>query len=183
MSAARSPAGGAVSGTAPAGAAGSVRDQRARTRRAPPGHRQQRIHPGGGHRAPGPDRQPVLPAAGGLPGGTRWTCPWSTAASPPSAWTRGLPPTAWPRSVRRRQLIIPGVVAPLKEELAAYTGWDIRVGPICVAELPLFLGEATGSRRRRRSPENCLLVDGRVLGEAGRSRDCRSTGRLKRTRT
>jgi acetyl-CoA decarbonylase/synthase complex subunit gamma len=44
--------------------------------------------------------------------------------------------------VRRRQLIIPGVVAPLKEELAAYTGWEIRVGPICVAELPLFLGEA-----------------------------------------
>jgi CO dehydrogenase/acetyl-CoA synthase gamma subunit (corrinoid Fe-S protein) len=44
--------------------------------------------------------------------------------------------------LRHRQLIIPGVVAPLKEELAAYTGWDIRVGPICVAELPLFLGEA-----------------------------------------
>jgi CO dehydrogenase/acetyl-CoA synthase gamma subunit (corrinoid Fe-S protein) len=44
--------------------------------------------------------------------------------------------------LRRRELIIPGVVAPLKEELAAYTGWDIRVGPICVAELPLFLGEA-----------------------------------------
>ena len=42
----------------------------------------------------------------------------------------------------RRQLIIPGVVGPLKEELAAYTGWDIRVGPICIAELPLFLGEA-----------------------------------------
>jgi CO dehydrogenase/acetyl-CoA synthase gamma subunit (corrinoid Fe-S protein) len=41
-----------------------------------------------------------------------------------------------------RWLIIPGVVAPLKEELAAYTGWDIRVGPICIAELPLFLGEA-----------------------------------------
>jgi CO dehydrogenase/acetyl-CoA synthase gamma subunit (corrinoid Fe-S protein) len=44
--------------------------------------------------------------------------------------------------VRRRRLIIPGVVAPLKEELAAYTGWEVRVGPICVAELPLFLGEA-----------------------------------------
>jgi CO dehydrogenase/acetyl-CoA synthase gamma subunit (corrinoid Fe-S protein) len=44
--------------------------------------------------------------------------------------------------VRRRRLIIPGVVAPLKEELAAYTGWEIRVGPICIAELPLFLGEA-----------------------------------------
>ena len=43
--------------------------------------------------------------------------------------------------LRDRQLIIPGVVGPLKEELAAYTGWDIRVGPICAAELPLFLGE------------------------------------------
>jgi CO dehydrogenase/acetyl-CoA synthase gamma subunit (corrinoid Fe-S protein) len=45
--------------------------------------------------------------------------------------------------VRARQLIIPGIVAPLKEELAAYTGWEVRVGPICVAELPLFLGEAS----------------------------------------
>jgi CO dehydrogenase/acetyl-CoA synthase gamma subunit (corrinoid Fe-S protein) len=44
--------------------------------------------------------------------------------------------------VRRRQLIIPGVLRPLQEELAAYTGWEIRVGPICIAELPLFLGEA-----------------------------------------
>ncbi|HZE22271.1 MAG TPA: hypothetical protein VE082_09470, partial [Desulfobaccales bacterium] len=44
--------------------------------------------------------------------------------------------------VDHRQLIIPGVVAPLKDELAAYTGWEIRVGPICIAELPLFLGEA-----------------------------------------
>jgi CO dehydrogenase/acetyl-CoA synthase gamma subunit (corrinoid Fe-S protein) len=43
--------------------------------------------------------------------------------------------------LNHRQLIIPGVVGPLKEELASYTGWDIRVGPICVAELPLFLGE------------------------------------------
>lgn len=41
-----------------------------------------------------------------------------------------------------RDLIIPGVVAPLREELAAYTGWNIRVGPICAAELPLFLGDA-----------------------------------------
>lgn len=41
-----------------------------------------------------------------------------------------------------RRLILPGVLGPLKEELAAYTGWDIQVGPICAAELPLFLGEA-----------------------------------------
>jgi len=40
-----------------------------------------------------------------------------------------------------RELILPGVLAPLREELAAYTGWEIRVGPICAAELPLFLGE------------------------------------------
>lgn len=44
--------------------------------------------------------------------------------------------------LRHRQLIIPGVLAPLKEELAGYlTGWTIRPGPICAAELPLFLGD------------------------------------------
>jgi hypothetical protein len=41
-----------------------------------------------------------------------------------------------------RRLIIPGVLAPLREELASYTGWEIVVGPICAAELPLFMGEA-----------------------------------------
>jgi acetyl-CoA decarbonylase/synthase complex subunit gamma len=40
-----------------------------------------------------------------------------------------------------RQLIIPGVLAPLRQELAHYTGWEIKVGPICAAELPLFLEE------------------------------------------
>jgi acetyl-CoA decarbonylase/synthase complex subunit gamma len=40
-----------------------------------------------------------------------------------------------------RQLIIPGVLAPLRQELAHYTGWQVIVGPICAAELPLFLGE------------------------------------------
>ena len=60
----------------------------------------------------------------------------------PQRLDQGLTTHRLAEKVRRRQLIIPGVVAPLKEELAAYTGWDIRVGPICVAELPLFLGEA-----------------------------------------
>jgi CO dehydrogenase/acetyl-CoA synthase gamma subunit (corrinoid Fe-S protein) len=41
-----------------------------------------------------------------------------------------------------RRLLLPGVLAPLREELAAYTGWEIQVGPICAAELPLFMGEA-----------------------------------------
>ncbi len=44
--------------------------------------------------------------------------------------------------VSHRRLIIPGVLAPLREELAGYlTGWEIVPGPICAAELPLFLGE------------------------------------------
>ncbi|MGA9756410.1 MAG: hypothetical protein WBV23_14835 [Desulfobaccales bacterium] len=60
----------------------------------------------------------------------------------PQRLDQGLEAHRLAEKVRRRQLIIPGVVGPLKEELASYTGWDIRVGPICVAELPLFLGEA-----------------------------------------
>ena len=60
----------------------------------------------------------------------------------PQRLDQGLAAHGLAEKVKRRQLIIPGIVAPLKEELAAYTGWDIRVGPICVAELPLFLGEA-----------------------------------------
>ncbi len=47
-----------------------------------------------------------------------------------------------PGRLAHRRLILPGVLAPLKEELAAYTDWDIQAGPICAAELPLFLGEA-----------------------------------------
>jgi CO dehydrogenase/acetyl-CoA synthase gamma subunit (corrinoid Fe-S protein) len=60
----------------------------------------------------------------------------------PQRLDQGLETHHLAEKLRQRQLIIPGVVGPLKEELAAYTGWDIRVGPICVAELPLFLGEA-----------------------------------------
>jgi CO dehydrogenase/acetyl-CoA synthase gamma subunit (corrinoid Fe-S protein) len=44
--------------------------------------------------------------------------------------------------VNHRRLIIPGVLAPLKEELAGYlTAWEIVAGPICAGELPLFLGD------------------------------------------
>jgi hypothetical protein len=44
--------------------------------------------------------------------------------------------------LEHRRLILPGILAPLREELAAYTGWELRPGPICAAELPLFMGEA-----------------------------------------
>ena len=60
----------------------------------------------------------------------------------PQRLDQGLETHRLAEKLKHRQLIIPGVVGPLKAELAAYTGWDIRVGPICVAELPLFLGEA-----------------------------------------
>ena len=43
--------------------------------------------------------------------------------------------------LNHHRLIIPGVLAPLRQELAHYTGWEIVPGPICAAELPLFLGE------------------------------------------
>jgi acetyl-CoA decarbonylase/synthase complex subunit gamma len=59
----------------------------------------------------------------------------------PQRLDQGLETHRLAEKVRHRRLIIPGVVAPLREELATYTGWDIRVGPICVAELPLFLGD------------------------------------------
>lgn len=44
--------------------------------------------------------------------------------------------------LNHRRLIIPGVLAPMKEELAGYlSGWTILPAPICAAELPLFLGD------------------------------------------
>lgn len=42
--------------------------------------------------------------------------------------------------VRHRRLIIPGLAALLQEPLAAATGWDVQVGPICALELPLYFG-------------------------------------------
>jgi CO dehydrogenase/acetyl-CoA synthase gamma subunit (corrinoid Fe-S protein) len=43
--------------------------------------------------------------------------------------------------VQHRTLIIPGLAATLAPPLAAETGWEIRVGPICALELPLYFGE------------------------------------------
>ena len=41
----------------------------------------------------------------------------------------------------RREMILPGFASSLQEPLAKQTGWKVRVGPICIAELPLFLGD------------------------------------------
>jgi CO dehydrogenase/acetyl-CoA synthase gamma subunit (corrinoid Fe-S protein) len=43
--------------------------------------------------------------------------------------------------VRDHTLTIPGLAAELRQPLAEATGWQIRVGPICALELPLFFGE------------------------------------------
>ena len=41
----------------------------------------------------------------------------------------------------RREMVLPGFASKLKAPLEQQTGWKIRVGPICIAELPLFLGD------------------------------------------
>jgi hypothetical protein len=42
------------------------------------------------------------------------------------------------QKVRYRTLIIPGLAADLRQPLAEATGWEIKVGPICALELPLY---------------------------------------------
>jgi CO dehydrogenase/acetyl-CoA synthase gamma subunit (corrinoid Fe-S protein) len=43
--------------------------------------------------------------------------------------------------VSRKEVIIPGLAASLKNDIETLTGWHVRVGPVCAAELPLFLSE------------------------------------------
>ncbi len=46
-----------------------------------------------------------------------------------------------PGSGKVMELILPGFARELEGPLVEQTGWSVQVGPICVAELPLFLGE------------------------------------------
>jgi CO dehydrogenase/acetyl-CoA synthase gamma subunit (corrinoid Fe-S protein) len=39
------------------------------------------------------------------------------------------------------ELMIPGLAFSLKEDIEQLTGWSVKVGPVCAAELPLFLSE------------------------------------------
>jgi len=45
------------------------------------------------------------------------------------------------KKVEHRNMIIPGLTSPLVEVFVRTTGWEIEVGPVCAAELPLFLGD------------------------------------------
>jgi CO dehydrogenase/acetyl-CoA synthase gamma subunit (corrinoid Fe-S protein) len=41
----------------------------------------------------------------------------------------------------RKELIIPGFTLPLSKEIELWTRWKVITGPICAAELPLFLSD------------------------------------------
>lgn len=43
--------------------------------------------------------------------------------------------------VSHHRMVVPGLTAPLAEEFGRATGWEIEIGPVCAAELPLFLGD------------------------------------------
>jgi CO dehydrogenase/acetyl-CoA synthase gamma subunit (corrinoid Fe-S protein) len=40
-----------------------------------------------------------------------------------------------------KEMIIPGLTSSLRHDIEHLTGWTVRVGPECAAELPLFLSE------------------------------------------
>jgi acetyl-CoA decarbonylase/synthase complex subunit gamma len=54
---------------------------------------------------------------------------------------RGLEETGLEKKLQNGELIIPGLAAPLKKDIEKLTGCAVRVGPVCAAELPLFLSE------------------------------------------
>lgn len=49
--------------------------------------------------------------------------------------------TGLEEKVEHRHLIVPGFTSPLIQEFTIQTGWEIEAGPVCAAELPLFLGD------------------------------------------
>ena len=45
------------------------------------------------------------------------------------------------KKTSKREMIVPGLTAPIKEDIEKLTNWSVKVGPVCAAELPLFLSE------------------------------------------
>jgi CO dehydrogenase/acetyl-CoA synthase gamma subunit (corrinoid Fe-S protein) len=41
----------------------------------------------------------------------------------------------------KREIVLPGFASPLKQPLEQQIEWQVKVGPLCIAELPLFLGD------------------------------------------
>jgi len=44
-------------------------------------------------------------------------------------------------TVNHRHMVVPGLTSPLAQQFGEATGWEIEIGPICAAELPLALGD------------------------------------------
>lgn len=59
----------------------------------------------------------------------------------PMRLTQILSSSGLENKVNHRRMIVPGLTAPLADEFAMTTNWEIEVGPVCAVELPLFLGE------------------------------------------
>ena len=57
----------------------------------------------------------------------------------PQALQEAIQTTELASKVSHRNLLMPGLASPLKDEFELATGWKTEVGPICAAEIPLFL--------------------------------------------
>lgn len=89
---------------------------------------------------PGHHRKPVLSPAGGYPGGhpgygldLREVYPGQGDCRVGRSTSGRQGATSHPDH--------PGLAAALSQTLAAATAWDIRVGPVCALELPLYFGD------------------------------------------
>ena len=45
------------------------------------------------------------------------------------------------KRIAAKDMILPGLASSLKDEVEALTGWNVSLGPVCAAELPLFLAD------------------------------------------
>jgi len=45
------------------------------------------------------------------------------------------------KRIAAKDIILPGLASSLKDEVEALTGWNVSLGPVCAAELPLFLAD------------------------------------------
>jgi CO dehydrogenase/acetyl-CoA synthase gamma subunit (corrinoid Fe-S protein) len=54
---------------------------------------------------------------------------------------RSLRETGIEKRVQKKEIIIPGLASSLENEVRKLTGWKVGVGPVCAAELPLYLSE------------------------------------------
>jgi CO dehydrogenase/acetyl-CoA synthase gamma subunit (corrinoid Fe-S protein) len=72
--------------------------------------------------------------------------------------------TQFASRVKHRELILPGITAPIKSNIEAKTFWRVKVGPYCAEELPLFLGELW------RKPQGMQLMEEAIKNKTGESK-------------